>query len=109
MIVAAAALWGLVCFFVGFCVRGSRQRARDRRTQRAQAKYYKLNGAFDVAKAFHCEDPTHSLVYSLWWSEEDGQFVGGCANFPSLSHLADTPVDALRGIVALAEDEAVNA
>jgi predicted HicB family RNase H-like nuclease len=32
------------------------------------------------------------------WSEEDGEYVGLCAEFPSLSWLADTPETALVGI-----------
>jgi len=32
------------------------------------------------------------------WSEEDGQYVGLCAEFPSLSWLASSPEKALRGI-----------
>jgi predicted HicB family RNase H-like nuclease len=37
-------------------------------------------------------------VYREFWSEEDGQYVGLCAEFPSLSWLADTPEKALQGI-----------
>ena len=32
------------------------------------------------------------------WSSEDGQHAGLCAEFPSLSRLADTPEAALKGI-----------
>jgi predicted HicB family RNase H-like nuclease len=37
-------------------------------------------------------------TYRVVWSEEDAQWVGLCAEFPSLSWLAPTPEDALRGI-----------
>jgi predicted HicB family RNase H-like nuclease len=37
-------------------------------------------------------------TYRVVWSEEDAQWVGLCAEFPSLSWLAATPEDALRGI-----------
>jgi len=37
-------------------------------------------------------------TYRVTWSEEDGQYVGLCAEFPSLSWLADTPEAALAGI-----------
>jgi len=37
-------------------------------------------------------------TYRVTWSEEDKEFVGLCAEFPSLSWLADTQEDALRGI-----------
>jgi predicted HicB family RNase H-like nuclease len=37
-------------------------------------------------------------TYRVTWLEEDGEYVGLCAEFPSLSWLARTPEDALRGI-----------
>lgn len=37
-------------------------------------------------------------TYRVTWSEEDGEHVGLCAEFPSLSWLATTPEDALAGI-----------
>ncbi len=37
-------------------------------------------------------------TYRVTWSEEDGQYVGLCAEFPSLSWLADTQEEALAGI-----------
>ena len=37
-------------------------------------------------------------TYRVIWSEEDEQFVGLCAEFPSLSWLASNPEEALRGI-----------
>jgi predicted HicB family RNase H-like nuclease len=37
-------------------------------------------------------------TYRVTWSEEDGEYVGLCAEFPSLSWLAATPEAALRGI-----------
>jgi hypothetical protein len=37
-------------------------------------------------------------AYRVVWSEEDGQCLGLCAEFPSLSWLAPTPEKALRGI-----------
>lgn len=43
-------------------------------------------------------------TYRVTWSEEDGEFVGLCAEFPSLSHLADTRTAALDGIVELVRD-----
>lgn len=43
-------------------------------------------------------------TYRVLWSQEDGEFVGMCAEFPSLSHLADDPVAALIGIRSLVSD-----
>ena len=37
-------------------------------------------------------------TYRITWSEEDGDHVGLCAEFPGLSWLAPTPGGALRGI-----------
>ncbi|MBN1366969.1 MAG: type II toxin-antitoxin system HicB family antitoxin [Dehalococcoidales bacterium] len=37
-------------------------------------------------------------TYRVTWSEEDGEYVGLCAEFPSLSWLADTQETALAGI-----------
>ena len=38
-------------------------------------------------------------TYRVIWSEEDGEFVGLCAEFPSLSWLAKSQPEALSGIV----------
>ena len=40
-------------------------------------------------------------AYRVIWSEEDQEFVGLCAEFPSLSRLDKDQEAALRGIVAL--------
>jgi predicted HicB family RNase H-like nuclease len=37
-------------------------------------------------------------TYRVTWSEEDAEHVGLCAEFPSLSWLAQTPEAALKGI-----------
>lgn len=37
-------------------------------------------------------------TYRVTWSEEDGEYVGLCAEFPSLSWLAPAPEAALEGI-----------
>jgi len=37
-------------------------------------------------------------TYRITWSEDDGEYVGLCVEFPSLSWLADTPEKALKGI-----------
>lgn len=37
-------------------------------------------------------------TYRVTWSEDDSEYVGLCAEFPSLSWLAETPEDALKGI-----------
>jgi predicted HicB family RNase H-like nuclease len=40
-------------------------------------------------------------TYRVTWSEEDGEYVGLCVEFPSLSWLAPTPEKALSGIRAI--------
>lgn len=42
--------------------------------------------------------------YRILWSEEDKEYIGLCAEFPSLSWLADDQVEALRGIVELVKN-----
>lgn len=41
---------------------------------------------------------TDHYTYRVTWSAEDQEHVGLCAEFPSLSWLAKTPEDALKGI-----------
>lgn len=43
-------------------------------------------------------------TYRVTWSENDTEYVGLCAEFPSLSWLADTPEKALKGIRNLVVD-----
>ena len=43
-------------------------------------------------------------IYRVTWSEDDNQCVGLCAEFPSLSYLASTPQEALRGILKVVAD-----
>jgi len=40
----------------------------------------------------------NKYTYRVTWSQEDGEYVGLCAEFPSLSWLARTPEAAMRGI-----------
>ena len=43
-------------------------------------------------------------TYRVMWSEDDGDYVGLCAEFPSLSWLAPTPEAALKGIRKVVAD-----
>ena len=43
-------------------------------------------------------------TYRVTWSEEDGEHVGLCAEFPSLSWLASEPEAALKGIRQVVAD-----
>ncbi|MBK1699430.1 type II toxin-antitoxin system HicB family antitoxin [Thiococcus pfennigii] len=51
-------------------------------------------------------DPKH-YTYRVIWSAEDGEFVGLCAEFPSLSHLDESQAGALEGITGLVADVVV--
>lgn len=43
-------------------------------------------------------------TYRVTWSPEDGEHVGLCTEFPSLSWLAETPEGALAGIRQLVKE-----
>ncbi len=47
---------------------------------------------------------TDKYTYRVTWSEEDEEFVGLCAEFPSLSWLSVDPEEAVRGVRALVKD-----
>ena len=48
--------------------------------------------------------PDDRYTYRVTWSEEDKEYVGLCAEFPSLSRLASSPEAALRGIRSVVAD-----
>jgi predicted HicB family RNase H-like nuclease len=43
-------------------------------------------------------------TYRVTWSEEDNEYVGLCAEFPSLSWLESSPEEALKGIRQVVAD-----
>ena len=43
-------------------------------------------------------------TYRVTWSEADGEFVGLCAEFPSLSWLAVGPEEALTGVRSVVKE-----
>ena len=43
----------------------------------------------------------HHYSYRVVFSQEDGEWVGLCTEFPTLSHLAPTQVKAMQGIADL--------
>ncbi len=47
---------------------------------------------------------TDHYTYRVTWSAEDGEHVGLCVEFPSLSWLAATPEAALTGIRRMVRD-----
>jgi len=48
-------------------------------------------------------DVSH-YTYRVSWSAEDGEFVATCLEFPSVSWLAASQVEALEGLMALLRD-----
>ncbi|MDR2983634.1 MAG: type II toxin-antitoxin system HicB family antitoxin, partial [Nocardiopsaceae bacterium] len=48
-------------------------------------------------------DATH-YTYRVAWSAEDGEHVATVAEFPSLSWLAPTPIEALAGVTDVVRD-----
>jgi predicted HicB family RNase H-like nuclease len=49
---------------------------------------------------------TDKFTYRITWSEDDAEYVGLCAEFPSLSWLAETPEAALKGVTKLVNEVA---
>ena len=47
---------------------------------------------------------TDRYTYRVTWSTEDNEYVGRCAEFPSLSWLAPVPEEAFAGIRRLVTD-----
>jgi predicted HicB family RNase H-like nuclease len=47
---------------------------------------------------------TDRYTYRVQWSDEDQEFVGLCAEFPSLSWLDENRTEALNGIVRVVDD-----
>ncbi len=47
---------------------------------------------------------TDHYTYRVTWSAEDEEYIGLCAEFPSLSWLAPTPEEAFSGIRRLVSD-----
>jgi predicted HicB family RNase H-like nuclease len=47
---------------------------------------------------------SHHYSYRVVFSQQDGQWVGLCTEFPSLSHLATDQVEAMKGIATLVAD-----
>lgn len=45
-------------------------------------------------------NPEH-YTYRVTWSEDDQEYVGLCAEFPSLSHLDNSHMSAMQGILDL--------
>ena len=43
-------------------------------------------------------------TYRVTWSEDDSEHVGLCAEFPSLSWLAPTPEESLKGVRGVVAD-----
>ena len=51
-----------------------------------------------MKRTTHKSPETDHYTYRVTWSPEDGEHIGLCAEFPSLSWLARSPDTALKGI-----------
>jgi predicted HicB family RNase H-like nuclease len=47
---------------------------------------------------------SNHYTYRISWSQDDGEHVATCAEFPSLSYLASDEIAAMRGIKDLVQD-----
>src|SRR2546430_1887419 len=65
-----------------------------------QSPGWKLRG---TRRVMTMPDATH-YTYRVAWSAEDGEHVATVAEFPSLSWLAPTPVEALAGLADVVRD-----
>jgi predicted RNase H-like HicB family nuclease len=84
------------------------QRGKD-----GNAKAYQVRQVLDAIARLEAEkneeseptmpDATH-YTYRVAWSVEDGEHVATVAEFPSLSWLAPTPVEALAGLANVVGD-----
>jgi predicted HicB family RNase H-like nuclease len=50
------------------------------------------------------KEKNDKYTYRITWSEDDAEYVGLCAEFPSLSWLAQTPDAALKGVCKLVKE-----
>jgi predicted HicB family RNase H-like nuclease len=48
--------------------------------------------------------PNDHYTYRIIWSPEDSEYVGLCAEFPSLSWLSNSPEAALKGIRSIVSE-----
>ena len=46
----------------------------------------------------------YQYIFSVWWSEDDKEYVGVCDEFPSLSWVDKTHIKALQGIIRLVSE-----
>lgn len=68
-----------------------------------KAKVYQVKQVLAARKDGRMNNHEH-YTYRVTWSQEDGEYVGLCAEFPSLSWLDENLNDALVGIVNLVKD-----
>jgi predicted HicB family RNase H-like nuclease len=70
------------------------------KTRKERPKHIRLNRFFWLLKNWRSimAQKNDKYTYRVTWSEEDNEYIGLCAEFPSLSWLADTPEKALKGI-----------
>jgi predicted HicB family RNase H-like nuclease len=70
------------------------------KTVKVRPKHTRLNRCFWPWRSWRLVVTLQNdkYTYRVTWSEDDNEYVGLCAEFPSLSWIARTPEAALRGI-----------
>jgi hypothetical protein len=71
---------------------------------RDRQDYYERADGIRRLIARYLAEIANPYHYHIVWSEEDGEWVGLCDEFPSLSWLARTKGDALAGIQRLVDN-----
>ena len=76
------------------------------KTIREKPSHTRLGKFYLRLRKSRCAMTTNSdrYTYRILWSDEDKEFVGLCAEFPSLSWLASTAEEALKGIRSLVKE-----
>ena len=63
-----------------------------------------LGGREPIAGFDVTDSRTGEALFHVRWSEKDGEYVGTCPRYPSLSHLDPNSTEALAGIAVLVRD-----
>jgi predicted HicB family RNase H-like nuclease len=82
-------------------IQNSNSQAKAHQRRQVSSRYEQEGG--DVMETIQGPDVSR-YTYRVTWSVEDGEFVATCAEFPSLSWLADSQAAALQGLVDVVAD-----
>src|SRR5450759_2898082 len=82
-------------------IQNRNSQAKAHQQRQVSCRYEQEGG--DVMETIQGPDVSR-YTYRVTWSVEDGEFVATCAEFPSLSWLADSQAAALQGLVDVVAD-----